>query len=113
MRRRQFLSLGISLLAVSGVLAHPGHGPHTHEIEVDAEEAALLAKDEVVRKVKSGALEASWAAIAANRPEPIQSGKTIEWKVSFDNPAAPQGRQRLYVFLLLNGTVTGINFTGR
>lgn len=112
MRRRQLI-LGLVPVLTGLALAHPGHGPHTHEIEIDAEEAALLARDEVARKVREKKLESSWLKIEANPAQPIQSGASLEWKVTFDNPAAPEGQRRLYVFLRLNGQVSGINFTGR
>ncbi|MFN8613463.1 MAG: DUF6488 family protein [Vulcanimicrobiota bacterium] len=112
--RRQLL---FQLACLSGSLAcygHPGHGPHTHEIEIDAEEAKLLARDAVEGKIKEGKLHSSWSKIPPNQPQPIQLGGRIEWLVHFDDPGRTDPKQRrLYVFLKLNGQLSGINFTGR
>ncbi|MBS2035736.1 hypothetical protein JST97_12165 [bacterium] len=109
--RRQLL---LFFMLSASALAHPGHGPHTHEIEIDAEEAGLLAPDAVALKVKEGRLDASWLSIKPNPARPVQLGQQVEWLVTFDNPSLPdEKKRRLYVFLKLNGQLSGINFTGR
>lgn len=114
MTRRGFLESILWLVGTPLALAHPGNGPHQHEIQVDAEEAALLAKDAVIAKIQEGKLGTVWSAIQPNPPRVSKFGTQLEWVVTFDNPAMSDAKKRrLYVFLKLNGQLSAVNFSGK
>jgi hypothetical protein len=111
-RRGILAFLSLSLLTTATSLGHPGHAGHDDHI--DAEDAALIAKKVVAAKVAEGKLDSAWLAVSATNPEAVKSGKVIEWLVTFDRPAeVDPKKRRLYVFLKLDGQLSGINFTGR
>jgi hypothetical protein len=114
MNRRIFLATACSAALGTVAWSHPGNGPHNHEIQIDADEAKLLAKDVVAAKVKEGKLGTVWLNIEPGETTPKKFGKKLEWRVIFDNPKMSDvSKRRLYVFLQIDGKLSAVNFTGR
>jgi len=106
--------LGVLLLVPISILAH-GPGGHKATLAINAEEAKSIAGDAVKVKIKEGKLESSWSSIEPNEPtKEIINHHGSEWIITFDNTGVQdKKKQKLYVFLNMQGHVTGINFTGK
>jgi hypothetical protein len=89
------------------------HG-HSHSQEaVDNVTAESNATNIVADLVQSEKLESSWASITATTVEEKEFDDTPEWVVIFVNDAIPDvAKQKLYVFLTMNGEYIAANYTG-
>ena len=114
MNRRIVLATMCSAALGSVAWSHPGNGPHNHEVQIDADEAKLLAKDAVAAKVKEGKLGNVWLNVEPGEPVAKKFGQKLEWRVTFDNPKMSDiNKCRLYFFLQIDGKLSAVNFTGR
>lgn len=107
--------LGLSLIVSAPTFAGEGHdhGGHPHE-PVRQDKAIESATDAVSKLVEKAKLDASWKAVKATGAEKKQFDKTVEWVVTFNNPAAPdKAKQNLYVFISLTGSYVTANFSGK
>lgn len=107
--------LGLSLIVSAPTLAGEGHdhSGHSHE-PVSQEKAIESATASVGKLVEKGKLDPSWKAVKATGAEKKQFDKTVEWVVTFNNPAAPdKAKQNLYVFISLTGSYNTANFSGK
>ncbi len=112
-------ALVIALLALFTAAALPaahagtaGKG-HSHGEAIDAAEAKVDAAASVGRLVAKGKLDDSWKGIEAEKAEKKTYEKGPEWVVTFQNPAAEEGKRTLYVFLTPHGDYVAANFTGK
>tara|TARA_R110002049_G_scaffold29552_14_gene100445 strand:- start:11680 stop:12045 length:366 start_codon:yes stop_codon:yes gene_type:complete len=90
------------------------HDGHSHsQAAVDDVKAKSNATNMVAELVKRKKLESSWAFISANTVEKKMFEGTPEWVVVFVNDAiADVTKQKLYVFLTVNGEYIAANYTG-
>jgi hypothetical protein len=106
-----FIFSSITFLVMAG--NDKGHG-HSHSQEaVDNVKAESNATNIVADLVQSEKLESSWASIAVTTVEKQEFDGKPEWVVVFVNDAIPDiTKQKLYVFLKLNGEYIAANYTG-
>ena len=105
-----------SLLFGAPAFAGTGHDHgHSHaQAPATKETAEKNAKQAVISLVKSKKLDESWmSAIASGSEKKVFSGHP-EWVVSFVNEKeADTEKQKLYVFLSLEGEYIAANYTGK
>lgn len=110
-----FIFSSVTFLVMAGNDHNHGqdHG-HSHSQEaVDNVKAESNATNIVAELVKGEKLEASWAAISASSVEKKEFNGTPEWMVIFVNDAIQDiAKQKLYVFLKMNGEYIATNYTG-
>lgn len=84
------------------------------DIPVDQATAAANAQAAISSLVQRGKLDKSWEAVAATSTETIEFNGKSEWKVIFDNGnIADAKKQKLYVFLTINGQYIAANYSGK
>lgn len=110
-----FLVLG---LASAGAFAGADHkhgpgGTHTQAKAINANEAKEAAKDVVKKLAEKGKLDKSWIKLTAASATQKKFKDQTEWVVTFNNPAGAKGKQKLFVFLSMNGDYLGANHTGQ
>lgn len=104
-----------SLFAAPAALADVGGSCHFHGNK-PATEAVVTdcAGKRKAALVKAGKLDASWQAAAFDKAELVDGKKGKEWKVVFQNPAAPDAAKRsLYLFFSQPGNFIAANHTGQ
>jgi len=89
------------------------HG-HNHASEtINQETAKQKAKDVVTSLIDKNKVDPSWSSIAANSAEKKQFDGRTEWVVIFSNQNITDSKkQKLYIFLTLNGEYIAANHTG-
>lgn len=112
-------ALLLSLAAAPLAMAHGDHPPPPKAAECKGE----CTKDEVTTGVttkiiplliESAKIDATWKDIKADSAEKKQFKKATEWVVTLKNDkVADKAKQTLYVFVTLDGTLAGVNFTGQ
>ena len=104
-----------SLLFGTPVIAGSGHDHgHSHaQAPVNKETAEKNAEKVVASLVESNKLDKSWSSeIASGSEKKVFSGRP-EWVVSFTNDRiSDTSKQKLYVFLTLEGDYIAANYTG-
>jgi hypothetical protein len=96
-------------------LADKGGSCHFHGSK-PATEAVVTdcAQQRKAALVKAGKLDASWQSAALEKAELVDGKKGKEWKLTFQNPAAPDAAKRtLYVFFSQPGNFIAANHTGQ
>jgi hypothetical protein len=89
------------------------HG-HSHASEaINQEDVKQKAADIVTSLIKKNKIDSSWATIAAYSAEKKKFDHRIEWVVIFNNDKITDtDKQKLYIFLTLNGDYIAANHTG-
>jgi hypothetical protein len=109
------LALATSLLAVPAAQADVGGRCHFHGNKPASQAVVTDCADQ--RKatlVKAGKLDASWQAIQQEKAELVDGKKGKEWKITFNNPGAPDpGKRTLYLFFSQPGNFIAANHTGK
>lgn len=105
--------------AVPMALAHGDHPPPPKAAECKGE----CTKEEVTTGVtskiiplliESKKIDATWKDVKVDSAEKKQFKKATEWVVTLKNDkVADKAKQTLYVFVALDGTLAGVNFTGQ
>lgn len=104
-----------SLFAAPAAWADKGSSCHFHG-NTPATEAVVTdcANQRKASLVKAGKLDASWQAVKPEKAELVDGKKGKEWKLSFQNPAAPDAAKRtLYIFFSQPGNFIAANHTGQ
>lgn len=108
-------ALLLSLFATPATLADVGGSCHFHGNKPASE--AVVSDCAGKRKatlVKAGKLDASWDTVKLEKAELVDGKKGKQWKVTFQNPAAPDAAKRtLYVFFSQPGNFIAANHTGQ
>jgi hypothetical protein len=117
----RFVKLGL-LLGLMSQHAF-GHGDHAPAPKVAECKAKECTKDEVVNgteskllpmMVENGQLDATWKGKKADKAEQKDFSRGKEWVVLVKNDkVADKAKQTLYVFVGLDGTLAGVNYTGK
>lgn len=112
-----FIFSSVTFLVLAGNDQDHGHDHdhgHSHSQEaVDNVKAESNATNIVAELVQREKLEASWGPISATTVEKQEFDGTPEWVVIFVNDAIPDvAKQKLYVFLKVNGEYIAANYTG-
>lgn len=119
MFKRIIISTALLLIA-NLALAHGDHAPPPKVAE--CKDAKACTKQEVIagsnkflpNLLSSGKLDASWKGVSASEPEQKTFGSATEWIVPFKNSkASDKAKQTLYLFVTLDGILSGANFTGK
>lgn len=104
-----------SVFTAPAALADKGSSCHFHGSQPATE--AVVTDCAAQRKaalVKAGKLDASWQAAPLDKAELVDGKKGKEWKVTFQNPAAPDAAKRtLYVFFSQPGNFIAANHSGQ
>lgn len=89
-----------------------GHG-HSHG-PVTQEKAIATATRVVSNMVNQGVIEESWKSVQATSAEQKEFGGQSEWVVIFNNEKVTvAAKQKLYVFLTIDGRYLAANYTGK
>ena len=101
------LTLGLTPLAAHG-------GAHTHESsEIPEAKVKDIAGAYVDKLVNEGKIERSWLKSSVVDSEKKIFNKSAEWVISFGNDYLKDvEKQILYIFINMDGKVTGANYTG-
>ncbi len=104
-----------SLLFGAPVIAGSGHDHgHSHaQAPVNKEIAENNAEKAMASLVLKGKIDKSWESITASSSEKKSFNGRSEWVVIFVNKnITDSDKQKLYVFLTLNGEYIAANYTG-
>lgn len=115
-------SLVTSLVFLSSTLAF-SHGDHPPPAQlVKCKNATSCTKEEAIdgaskafsEILQSGKLDATWKGVPHDNVELKSFDGKQEWVVSYKNPkVANKEKQVLYIFLSQNGSMSGMNYTGK
>ncbi len=104
-----------SLLFSLPVLAETDHDHgHSHsQIPVDKATAEINAKAAIIALVTENTIDKSWASASATSVEKKKFAGAFEWVAVFINDKITDTKkQKLYVFLTLEGHYIAANYTG-
>ena len=104
-----------SLLFATPVIAGSGHEHgHSHaQAPVNQTAAGKKANQVIASLVKKGKLDTSWLPIQADTVEKKVFNGHPEWVIIYINEAiANIDKQKLYIFLTVNGDYIAANYTG-
>lgn len=111
------MTLGLSTLYASGSHdhSHDGHGhghDHAHH-EVTQADVKIIADKKVNDLIVKGKIPKSWKSVNAPSLKKKQFKHAMDWVVLYTNPKITNAKYKeLYIFVSLNGNVTGANYTG-
>ena len=107
---KKLLATLLSIL-ISSSLAF-AHSNHVHG-PVDEKAVIELANKTVIKLADKGKIDKTWKDVKANKPFQKEFKKGKEWVVTFDNlKVKDKSKQKLYVFVSLEGKVLASNFSG-
>jgi len=102
---------------VMGVVFNPlyAHGGHKHaKQELSEDSVQALATTEVKRLIQADKISPSWVNAPRLTVRKVIFAKKMEWVVSYKNKRIPEKEKRvLYIFLSLDGKITGANYSGK
>ncbi len=103
-----------TLLLTFGTVPLAAHGSHTHKSsEIPEAKIKDIASAYVDKLINDGKIERSWSKSSIINSEKKKFNKNEEWIVSFGNDYLKDvEKQILYVFISMNGKITGANYTG-
>ena len=100
-----------------GVVFNPlyAHGSHKHaKVEMSEDSVEALATAEVKRLVQAKKISQSWISVPRQTVRKVIFGNKMEWQVSYKNKAISEKKKRiLYIFLTLDGKISGANYSGK
>lgn len=110
--KKLFAAVALALAAASPAHAHPDHDMYEQE---NPRLLALHSASYVVdRMVERHAIPASWRGIEPDSAFLRQRSGSVEWVVTFQNPAITNAAERtLYVMLTQTGVYIAANYTGQ
>lgn len=100
----------------AAVFAGGGHNHgHGHSHGPATEQQAIYVATNVVSNIADkGIIEASWKSVEATSAEQKEFSGQKEWVVIFNNEKlADTAKQKLYIFLTLEGKYLAANYTGK
>lgn len=109
------LTLGLTTLYAHGSSTGSSHS-HISPVlnEVSKATVKKTAQQEVKRLAVGKKIDNSWLFIPVSKMNKQQFAKSYEWVVSFKNSEIKErAKQTLYIFIDLQGKVTGANYTGK
>lgn len=100
------------IFGTSPLVAHGG--AHSHKSsEIPEEKIRDIASAYVDRLINESKIERSWLKSSIINSEKKIFNKNVEWVVSFGNDYLKDvEKQILYVFVTMDGKITGANYTG-
>ncbi len=103
-----------TLLLTFGFSPLAAHGSHTHKSsEIPEAKVKDIATTYINKLVNEGKIERSWSKSSIIDSEEKKFNKNTEWVISFGNDYIKDvEKQILYVFINMDGKVTGVNYTG-
>lgn len=106
------LSVMLMGIVFNTLYAHGGHKHAKQEMSEDSVQA--LATVEVKRLVQAKKIPRSWMNTPRQTVRKVIFGNKMEWQVSYKNKAIPEKKKRiLYIFLTLDGKISGANYSGK
>ncbi|MEW8042478.1 MAG: DUF6488 family protein [Candidatus Thiodiazotropha endolucinida] len=110
-----FLCLVLTFLPIA-VFAGEGHDHgHGHSHGPATEDRAIKIATNVVSNIANkGIIEESWKSVRATKAEQKEFSGKKEWVVIFKNDKVTDAaKQKLYIFLSLEGKYLAANYTGK
>ena len=103
-----------TMLLAFGFTPLAAHGSHTHQSsEIPEEKIKDIAGAYVEKLVYDSKIERSWLKSSVIDSEKRLFNKSTEWVISFGNDYLKNvEKQILYIFINMDGKVTGANYTG-
>ena len=103
-----------TLLLTFGFTPLVAHGSHTHKSsEIPEAKVKDIATAYVDKLVNESKIERSWLKSSIIDSEKKIFNKNVEWVISFGNDYLKDvEKQILYIFINMDGKVTGANYTG-
>ena len=102
---------------VVGIIFSPlyAHGGHKNtKQEMSKKSIKSLATAEVKRLIQAKKISQSWVNASNVTVRKTAFAKKMEWVVSYKNKRIPEKEKRvLYIFLALDGTINGANYSGK
>ena len=118
MRIKSIIAAAVALTLGSATLY--AHGSHRHEpttpVEEEASRASIkkIAQKEVRRLTLDKKIDGSWLFRPISKMKKIEVNHKPEWVISFENlEIKDKTKQTLYIFVTLQGKLTGANYTGK
>ena len=105
----------LALLLTFGFTPLIAHGgTHTHKSsEIPEAKVKDIASAYVDKLVNEGKIERSWSKSSIINSEKKIFNKNVEWVISFGNDYLSNvEKQILYIFISMDGKITGANYTG-
>lgn len=88
------------------------HGDHKHE-QVSEDKVVVVAQIILQDLIEKKKIDPTWRSVKPNKPYKKEFKKGTEWVITFDNPTATQKeKQKLYIFISLEGKLIAANFSG-
>ena len=101
------LTIGISTLS-----AHGGGSTHKHE-GISEAKIKSIASEHMLKLINEKKVDKSWSKSSIINSEKKIFNKNVEWVVSFGNDYLSNvEKQILYIFISMDGKITGANYTG-
>ncbi len=116
MKRLFKILVAVSIMAcgVSSLYAH-GDAGHSHA-KYEASEAKVqsMANAEIEKLAKTNKISRTWLNALRVDIRKKTFGKKDEWVVKYKNKLVnDKKKQKLYIFVTLDGKVSGVNYTGK
>ena len=114
------MALSLTTLYAGDGHSHAGHdhGAHGHSHEshqrgITNTAVKKIAIQEVKRLASAKKIPKSWKSMPISKIGKAHHGNTNDWVVGFDNSKIKdKTKQTLYIFVSINGKITGANYTG-
>ena len=105
----------VILACVYNPLYAHGGAKHTHNVEeISQEKVQAIATQEVVRLAEIKKISRSWLSAPRLNIRKEIFGDKMEWVVSYKNKLLrDKSKQVLYIFVSLDGKVSGANYSGK
>ena len=101
------LTFGISTLS-----AHGGGSTHRHK-GISEVKIKSIASEHLLKLIKENKIDKSWSKSSIINSEKKIFHKNVEWVISFGNDYLSNvEKQILYIFVSMDGKITGANYTG-
>ena len=107
--------VSVILVCVYNPLHAHGGAKHSHATEkVSEEKIQSIATQEVVRLANANKISRSWLSAPRKNIRKTIFGDKMEWVVSYKNKLLQEKSKRvLYIFVTLDGKISGANYTGK
>ena len=92
--------------------AHGGGSTHKHE-GISEAKIKSIASGHILKLINEKKVDKSWSKSSIINSEKKIFNKNVEWVVSFGNDYLSNvEKQILYIFISMDGKITGANYTG-
>ena len=109
-----FVLSAVLAFAINPLYAH-GSAGHTHtKQELSEEKVEAIAKLEIKRLTQENKISKTWVNAQRHSIRTKTFGASDEWIVTYKNKLInDKSKQKLYIFINLDGKVSGANYSGK